>query len=152
MASLNKIQIIGNLGRDPETSYTTAGVPVTRISVATTEKFKDKNTGESRELTEWHRVVFFGRQAEIASEFLKKGSSVYVEGKVRTQKWTDDADIVRYTSEILAQSLQMLGNKSNSNWADEAAKNVPHIDENAGDVVNPPMPSDVPDLDDDIPL
>ena len=148
MASLNKIQIIGNLGRDPETSYTTTNVAVTRISVATTEKYKDRNTGEQRELTEWHRIVFFERLAEVAGEFLKKGSSVYVEGKVRTSKWTDDKGIERYTTEILAKSLQMLGSKPNGNWADEAAKNVPHVDANAGDPVDPPMPTETPPLDD----
>ena len=151
MASLNKIHIIGNLGRDPETSFTSTGIAVTRISVATTEKFKDKTTGEAREITEWHRVVFFKRQAEIAAEFLKKGSSVYVEGKVRTTKWTDDAGIERYTTEVVGQSLQMLGTKPTKNWADEAAKNIPHVDDNAGDPIDPPMPTDVPDLDEDIP-
>jgi single-strand DNA-binding protein len=152
MASLNKMLIIGNLGRDPETSFTSTNVPVTRISVATTEKFKDKNTGESRETTEWHRIVFFGRLAEVAHEYLKKGASVYVEGKLRTRKWTDDKAVDRYTTETLGNVLQMLGSKASSNWADDAAKDVPHVDGNAGEPSYAPMPSDVPDLDDDIPL
>jgi single-strand DNA-binding protein len=152
MASLNKMQIIGNLGRDPETSFTSNNIAVTRMSVATTEKFKDKITGEAKEITEWHRVVFFGRLAEVAAEFLKKGATIYVEGKMRTRKWTDDKDIDRYSTEVVGHILQMFGSKPASNWADDVAKDVPHIDSNAGDPAYAPMPSDVPDLDDDIPL
>lgn len=109
MASLNKVQLIGNLGRDPETRYMPNGDAVTNIAVATTESWKDKNTGEKKEITEWHRVTFYRKLAEIAGQYLKKGSSVYLEGKLQTRKWTDKDGVERYTTEIIADSMQMLG-------------------------------------------
>lgn len=109
MASLNKVQLIGNLGRDPETRYMPNGDAVTNIAVATTESWKDKTTGEKKEVTEWHRVTFYRKLAEIAGQYLKKGSSVYLEGKLQTRKWTDKDGVERYTTEIIADSMQMLG-------------------------------------------
>lgn len=111
MASLNKVQIIGNLGQDPETRYTPSGHQTTTITVATTEKWKDKSTGELKEKTEWHRVVFFGRLAEVAVQYLKKGRPVYVEGRLNTHKWVDKAKIDRYTTQINASDLILLGSK-----------------------------------------
>jgi single-strand DNA-binding protein len=113
MASVNKVILLGNLGRDPETRYTTGGDAVCNLSIATSEQWKDKN-GEKQERTEWHRVVLFGRQAEIAGEYLKKGSQVYVEGRLRTRKWQDKEGQDRYTTEIVADTMQMLGSRSGS--------------------------------------
>lgn len=111
MASVNKVIIVGNLGRDPETRYMPSGDAMTNIAVATTDKWKDKATGEQKEATEWHRIAFFGKLAEIAGQYLKKGSQVYVEGKLRTRKWTDKDGIEKYSTEIIADSMQMLGSR-----------------------------------------
>jgi single-strand DNA-binding protein len=111
MASLNKVMVIGNLGRDPEVRYMPDGQAITNVSVATTETWKDKG-GEKQEHTEWHRVAFFGKLAEIAGEYLKKGSQVYVEGKIRTRKWQDKEGQDRYTTEIVAERMQMLGSRA----------------------------------------
>jgi single-strand DNA-binding protein len=123
MASVNKVIIIGNLGRDPETRYMPEGGAITNISVATTEKWKDKN-GEMQEKTEWHRVAFFGKLAEIAGEYLKKGSQVYVEGRLQTRKWQDKDGQDKYMTEIVANQMQMLGSRqgmgSGGNRAAEA--------------------------------
>ena len=110
MASVNKVILIGNLGRDPETRYMPDGAAITNISVATTDTWKDKQ-GEKQEKTEWHRVAFFGRLAEIAGEYLKKGSQVYVEGRLQTRKWQDKEGQDRYTTEIVADRMQMLGSR-----------------------------------------
>src|ERR1700758_5529498 len=111
MASVNKVILVGNLGRDPETRYSPDGAAITNVSVATTSQWKDKNTGEKREETEWHRVAFFGRLAEIAGEYLRKGSQVYIEGRLRTRKWQDKEGRDRYTTEIVAAEMQMLGGR-----------------------------------------
>ncbi len=111
MASVNKVIIVGNLGADPETRYTPGGDAITNIRVATTDRWKDKATGEMKEATEWHRIVFFGRLAEVAGEYLKKGSQVYVEGSLRTRKWQDKDGQDRYTTEIRADAMQMLGRR-----------------------------------------
>ena len=111
MASINKCIIIGNLGRDPETRYLPSGEQVTSIAVATTDKWKDKATGEQKEQTEWHRISFFGKLAEIAGQYLKKGSQVYIEGRLRTRKYTDKEGIDRYATEIIADTMQMLGSR-----------------------------------------
>ena len=108
MASVNKVIIVGNLGRDPETRYMPSGDAMTNIAVATTDKWKDKATGEQKEATEWHRVAFFGKLAEIAGQYLKKGSQVYIEGKLRTRKWTDKDGIEKYSTEIVGDELRML--------------------------------------------
>lgn len=111
MASVNKVIIVGNLGKDPETRYAPSGDAVTNIVVATTETWKDKASGEKREATEWHRVVFFGKLAEIAGQYLKKGSQVYLEGKLKTRKWQDKDGQDRFTTEINADEMKMLGSK-----------------------------------------
>jgi len=111
MASVNKVIIVGNLGRDPETRYMPDGGAVTNVSIATTESWKDKGSGEKQEKTEWHRVVFYDRLAEIAGEYLKKGRSVYVEGRLKTRKWTDKEGKEQYTTEIIATGMQMLGGR-----------------------------------------
>ncbi len=111
MASVNKVILVGNLGRDPEVRYTPDNSAITNISVATTDTWKDKS-GEKQERTEWHRVAFFGKLAEIAGEYLKKGSQVYVEGRLQTRKWQDKEGQDRYTTEIVADRMQMLGSRS----------------------------------------
>ena len=108
---INKVIIVGNLGQDPETKFMPSGNAVTNVSVATSESWKDKQTGQPVEKTEWHRVVFFNRLAEIAGEYLKKGSQVYIEGKLQTRKWQDQAGVDRYSTEVIANELQMLGGK-----------------------------------------
>ncbi len=110
MASVNKVILIGNLGKDPETRYMPNGDAVTNITLATTETWKDKN-GEKQEKTEWHRVTFYRKLAEIAGEYLKKGRPVYVEGRLETRKWTDKAGVERYTTEVIATDMKMLGSK-----------------------------------------
>lgn len=114
MASVNKVILIGNLGRDPETRYMPSGDAITNITLATTDNWKDKN-GEKQERTEWHRVAFFGKLAEIAGEYLKKGSQVYVEGRLQTRKWQDKDGQDRYTTEIVADRMQMLGGRGGGN-------------------------------------
>lgn len=111
MASLNKVILIGNLGADPETRYAPSGDAICHLRIATTEVWKDKATGERREATEWHRVVFFGRLAEIAAQYLRKGSQVYVEGRLQTRKWQDKDGQDRYTTEIRGDEMKMLGSR-----------------------------------------
>jgi len=111
MASVNKVIIVGNLGRDPEVRSFPSGDRVANVTVATTDKWKDKQTGEMREATEWHRVVFNGRLAEIVEQYLRKGSQVYVEGSLRTRKWTDQSGVEKYSTEIRADQMQMLGSR-----------------------------------------
>lgn len=111
MASVNKVIIVGNLGADPETRYTPGGDAVTNIRVATTDRWKDKASGEMKEATEWHRISFFGRLAEVAGEYLKKGSQVYVEGSLRTRKWQDKEGQDRYSTDIRGDVMQMLGRR-----------------------------------------
>ncbi|MGZ5202026.1 MAG: single-stranded DNA-binding protein [Telluria sp.] len=111
MASVNKVIIVGNLGRDPEIRYMPSGDAIANIAVATSYKSKDRNTGEQKELTEWHRISFFGRLAEIVGQYLKKGSSVYVEGRLQTRKYTDKDGIERYATDIIAENMQMLGGR-----------------------------------------
>ena len=111
MASVNKVIIVGNLGRDPEMRTFPSGDQVANVTIATTDKWKDKQTGEMKEATEWHRVVFNGRLAEIAGQYLRKGSQVYVEGSLRTRKWTDQSGVEKYSTEIRADQMQMLGSR-----------------------------------------
>lgn len=121
MASVNKVILVGNLGADPETKYLPSGDAVTNIRIATTETWKDKS-GEKQEATEWHRVGFFGKLAEVAGQYLKKGSSVYVEGRIKTRKWQDKEGQDKYSTEIVADRLQMLGSKADgSRDADQTA-------------------------------
>ena len=110
-ASVNKVILIGNLGKDPETRYTPDGAAITNITLATTDTWKDKATGEKKEATEWHRVSFFGRLAEVAGQYLKKGRPVYIEGRIRTRKWQDKEGVDRYSTDIIADEMKMLGSR-----------------------------------------
>ncbi len=162
MASVNKVILVGNLGRDPETRYSPDGAAMTNISVATTSQWKDKNTGEKREETEWHRVAFFGRLAEVAGEYLRKGSQVYIEGRLRTRKWQDkDSGQDRYSTEIVADVMQMLGSRQGGGapMADDetrpprATSAAPRPAAGAGkSAPKEPAGGAVADLDDDIPF
>ena len=111
MASVNKVILIGNLGRDPEVRYAPSGSAICNVTIATSRQWKNKDSGERQEETEWHRVVFYDRLAEIAGEYLKKGKSVYVEGRLKTRKWTDKDGVEKYTTEIIAQEMTMLGGR-----------------------------------------
>jgi len=131
MASVNKVILVGNLGRDPEMRYMPSGDAVATFSLATTETWKDKS-GQKQELTEWHRISMFGKQAEIAGQYLKKGSSVYIEGRLQTRKWTDKEGHERQTTEIRADRMQMLGGRSG---------NAFEVMDEGGDSAAPPRPS-----------
>jgi single-strand DNA-binding protein len=120
MASVNKVIIVGNLGRDPEVRYMPSGDCVANIAVATTDSWKDKTTGEKKEQTEWHRISFFGKLAEIVGQYLKKGSAVYIEGSLRTRKYTDKDGIEKYSTEIKADSMQMLGGRPSGSQGDDS--------------------------------
>jgi single-strand DNA-binding protein len=140
---------VGNLGKDPETRYMPSGGAVTDITVATSESWKDKNTGQQNERTEWHRVVFFNKLAEIAGEYLKKGSQVYVEGSLRTRKWQDQSGQDRYTTEIVAAEMQMIGSRPDN----QGASNQPPQQNNQQPAQNqPPQQAFDTDFDDDIPF
>ena len=153
MASVNKVIIVGNLGRDPETRYLPSGEAVTNISVATTSSWKDKASGEKKEETEWHRVSAFGRLAEIMGEYLKKGSQVYIEGQLRTRKWQDKEGKDRYTTEIRADVMQMLGSRAGAGEPREPrSESAPR-----GDAPKAGAPAKKPagkfdDMEDDIPF
>jgi single-strand DNA-binding protein len=155
MASVNKVIIIGNLGRDPETRYMPDGGAITNISVATTDKWKDKN-GEMQEKTEWHRVAFFGKLAEIAGEYLKKGSQVYVEGRLQTRKWQDKDGQDKYTTEIVANQMQMLGSRQGAGDRAAAAPAEAHEGAAARSASKPAAAKSpagkFDDLEDDIPF
>ena len=118
MASVNKVILLGNLGRDPETRYTTGGDAVTNLNIATSEQWKDKS-GEKQERTEWHRVVLFGRQAEVAGEYLKKGRSVYIEGRLQTRKYTDKDGVEKYSTEVVADRMQLIGGGRDGGGGDD---------------------------------
>jgi single-strand DNA-binding protein len=161
MASVNKVIVVGNLGRDPETRYMPSGDAMTNIAVATTDKWKDKTSGEQKEATEWHRIAFFGKLAEIAGQYLKKGSQVYVEGKLRTRKWTDKDGVEKYTTEIIADSMQMLGSRQGMGggapMGDGYESNAPasRPSQGAGGGASRPASKPAPnfsDMDDDIPF
>ena len=124
MASINKVILIGNLGKDPEVRYTPDNSAITNITLATTYTWKDRQTGDKKEETEWHRVAFFGRLAEVAGEYLKKGSPVYVEGRLRTRKWQDKEGKDRYTTEIVAENMQMLGSRSGMGGGDGSERSA----------------------------
>jgi len=154
MASVNKVILIGNLGRDPEVRYMPDGGAITNISIATTENWKDKN-GEKQEKTEWHRVAFFGKLAEIAGEYLKKGSQVYVEGRLQTRKWQDKDGNDKYTTEIVADRMQMLGSRQGMGGGG-AEREAPDRGEAARPAGKPagakPAGSKFDDFEDDIPF
>ncbi len=121
MASVNKVILVGNLGADPETRYLPSGDAVTNIRIATTDRYKDKQSNEFKEATEWHRIAFFGKLAEIAGQYLRKGSSVYIEGRIRTRKWQDQSGQDKYSTEIVADQMQMLGGRQGGQSADDDA-------------------------------
>lgn len=152
---VNKVILVGNLGRDPETRYLPSGGAVTNIAVATGESWKDKQTGETQERTEWHRVVFFNRLAEIAGEYLKKGSKVYIEGSLRTRKWQDkDTGQDRYSTEIVAAEMQMLDSRG-SDMSMGGSDYTPPASQNAAPKATPQQTESVgftDDFDDDIPF
>lgn len=149
MASVNKVIIVGNLGRDPETRSFPSGDQVCNFTVATTDKWKDKTTGEMNESTEWHRISAFGRLAEICSQYLRKGSQCYVEGSLRTRKWTDKDGIEKYSTEIRADSMQMLGTKGGEQRQESAAPRRTPTQPGPAATVNK---SGFDDMDDDIPF
>jgi single-strand DNA-binding protein len=142
---VNKVIIVGNLGKDPETRYMPSGSAVTNLRIATTESWKDKQSGEAQERTEWHAVAMFGRLAEIAAEYLRKGSQVYIEGKLRTRKWQDKEGKDRYTTEIVAGEMQMLGGR-------EGRGAPPDAGDTEAAVARKPAKSVPGDFDDDIPF
>ena len=160
MASVNKVILVGNLGKDPETRYMPNGDAVTNITLATTDSWKDKSSGEKREATEWHRVVFFRKLAEIASQYLRKGSQVYIEGSLKTRKWQDKDGQDRYTTEIVADEMKMLGSRQSGggiadydsapseNFGSEGSNTNAASPSRGGK----PAASSVNDMDDDIPF
>ena len=147
MASVNKVILIGNLGKDPEVRVTQDGETVTSITIATTDSWKDKASGEKKESTEWHRVVFFRKLAEIAGQYLKKGSQVYIEGSLKTRKWKDQSGQDRYTTEIVASEMTMLSSKTNTT----AHSNPPSTPISTGVKLPPSKPASAFD-DDDFPF
>ena len=154
MASINKVIIVGNLGRDPENRYMPSGEQVTSIAVATTDRWRDKATGDMKEQTEWHRISFFGKLAEIAVQYLKKGSQVYVEGRIRTRKYTDREVIERYATEIIGDTMQMLGSRQGAGDPPEDRGYQPAARQTQGNAARQPA-SRAPglsDMDDDIPF
>lgn len=149
MASINKVILIGNLGQDPETRYMPDGSAVTRVSLATTDAWKDKN-GEKQEKTEWHRVVFYRKLAEIAGEYLKKGRPIYVEGRLQTKKWTDKQNIERYTTEIVATEMKMLGSATKQSDSSEQPQN--HTNTAGAGNASPSTGRGFDDMEEDIPF
>jgi single-strand DNA-binding protein len=125
MASVNKVILIGNLGRDPEVRYAPSGSAICNVTIATSRQWKNKDSGERQEETEWHRVVFYDRLAEIAGEYLKKGKSVYIEGRLKTRKWTDKDGVEKYTTEIIAQEMTMLGGREGGGGGDVEMGSAP---------------------------
>ena len=144
---VNKVMVIGNLGSDPEVRYMPSGGAVTNISVATSDTWKDKSSGEAQERTEWHRIVLFNRLAEIAGEYLRKGSKVFIEGSLRTRKWQDNSGQDRYTTEIVAREMQMLDSKSTDTI--ESAVNKKSVDKGHSSA---DKSANMDDFDDDIPF
>lgn len=163
MASVNKVIIVGNLGRDPETRYMPNGEAVTNVAVATTESWKDKTSGDKKEVTEWHRITFYRKLAEIAGQYLKKGSSVYIEGRLQTRKWTDKDGVERYTTEIIADTMQMLGGRPGAGGGsapmdDDYGSSAPAPRQSSGGGTSAARPAaskpapNFSDMDDDIPF
>lgn len=171
MASVNKVILVGNLGRDPEVRYSAEGSAICNISIATTSQWKDRTSGERREETEWHRVVFYNRLAEIAGEYLRKGRPVYVEGRLRTRKWTGQDGQERFTTEIIAEQMQMLGGRDGGDMGgsmgggeygggggapapQRAQRPAPQQQQQQQQAPrnNAPMSDNLADMDDDIPF
>lgn len=152
MASVNKVILVGNLGQDPETRYSQDGAAITNVSIATTDKWKDKSTGQMKQHTEWHRVVFFNRLAEIVNEYLKKGSAVYIEGKLRTRKWEDKDGNEKYTTEIVAEQMQMLGSRDSQDAEKPAKKQAVQPRRQPIQQMLDQISGGIDELDDDIPF
>lgn len=154
MASVNKVILIGNLGRDPEVRYTPSGSAVCNVSLATTRNWKNKDSGDKVEETEWHRVVFYDRLAEIAGEYLKKGRPVYVEGRLKTRKWQDKDGVEKYTTEIVAEQMQLLGSREGQGQGDGegAPRAAPQRPAAAGKPAAAKSSTGFDDMDDDIPF
>ena len=158
MASVNKVILIGNLGRDPEVRYTPNGNAICNVTLATSRNWKDKTSGDKMEETEWHRVVFYDRLAEIAGEYLKKGRSVYVEGRLKTRKWQDKDGVDKYTTEVIAAEMQMLGSREGMGGADEGGRgereerSAPASRPAAAAKPAPKSATGFEDMDDDIPF
>jgi single-strand DNA-binding protein len=158
MASVNKVILVGNLGRDPEVRYSPEGSAICNVSIATTSTWKDKASGEKREETEWHRVVFYNRLAEIAGEYLKKGRSVYVEGRLKTRKWQDkETGADRYSTDIVADQMQMLGGRDSGAESGSSEYNQAPAAPRRAQQQRPAAPnaspaSNLADMDDDIPF
>ncbi|OGB06154.1 MAG: single-stranded DNA-binding protein [Burkholderiales bacterium RIFCSPHIGHO2_12_FULL_69_20] len=166
MASVNKVILIGNLGRDPEVRYAPSGSAICNVAIATSRNWKDKTSGERQEETEWHRVVFYDRLAEIAGEYLKKGRPVYVEGRLKTRKWTDKDGVEKYTTEIVADQMQLLGGREGGGGgggAEEGGYSEPRAEAPRRAAPPPRAPATAPrpapksstgfdDMDDDIPF
>jgi single-strand DNA-binding protein len=153
MRGVNKVILIGNLGRDPEIRYMPNGGAVANLALATSESWKDKTTGEQQEKTEWHRLVMFKRQAEIAGEYLKKGSKIYVEGKLQTKKWQDNEGKDRYTTEIVCHSMQMLDGRNDGGQASAPQSAHQPVQQQAQQAAPQQQPHMIPaEFDDDIPF
>jgi single-strand DNA-binding protein len=152
---VNKVILVGNLGADPETRYTASGAAITNIRIATSESWRDKQTGENQERTEWHRVVFFSRLAEIAGEYLRKGSQVYIEGSIRTRKWQGQDGQDRYTTEVVANEMQMLGSRGGEASAQSAGggfRDSQAAQKKQAPAQSEPAPADDNFAEDDIPF
>ena len=155
---VNKVMLIGHLGRDPDVRYSASGQAIANITLATSESWKDKNTGDKQERTEWHRIVFFGRLAEIAGEYLKKGMQIYVGGRLQTRKWQDKEGNARYTTEIVAADMQMLGSRSGAGAPDDVGQETPDESEGGrggpegGRAASAKTADMVEEFDDDIPF
>jgi single-strand DNA-binding protein len=158
MASVNKVILVGNLGRDPEVRYSPDGAAICNVSFATTSNWKDKTSGERREETEWHRVVFYNRLAEIAGEYLRKGRPVYVEGRLKTRKWQNKEGVDQYTTEVIADQMQMLGGRDGADGGSMGggAEGAPRPAARAPQAQRPAAPAaggaNLADMDDDIPF
>ena len=149
---INKVILVGHLGKDPEVRYSPNGAAIANITIATSEGWKDKQTGEQQERTEWHRVVFFSRLAEIAGEYLRKGSQVYIEGRLQTRKWQDKEGQDRYTTEIVANEMQMLGGRGGSGGQASSSNNQFDQTPAPAPAPNKAAAKDFDDFDDDIPF
>ena len=164
MASVNKVILIGNLGRDPEVRYAPSGAAICNVTIATSRQWKDKTSGERQEETEWHRVVFYDRLAEIAGEYLKKGKSVYIEGRLKTRKWADKEGVEKYTTEIIANEMTMLGSREGQGGGDDGGSGeAPRSAPRSAPAASPSRPAPgkpaaaksatgFDDMDDDIPF
>ena len=161
MASVNKVILVGNLGRDPETRSTPSGAQVCNVTIATSRNWKDTNSGDRVEETEWHRVVFYDRLAEIAGEYLKKGRPVYVEGRLKTRKWTDKDGVEKYTTEIIAEQMQLLGSREGMGGGDadsdgggyeQRSRPAPRPAPSRQSAPAPKSSTGFDDMDDDIPF